>query len=33
MAIRQKAIILTNEHDDIERLAEAAGHDVAVVAF
>jgi len=31
-AIRRKAVILTSDHGDIERLAEVSGHDVTVIA-
>ena len=33
VALRNRAVILTSDMDDIERLAMAAGGDVAVVAF
>jgi hypothetical protein len=32
IAVRQKAMILTSDRDDIERLVRASGHHVAVVA-
>jgi hypothetical protein len=32
-AVRHKAMILTSDSDDIERLVRASGGDVAVVAF
>ena len=32
IAVRQKALILTSDPDDIERLVRASGHEVAVVA-
>jgi len=31
-ALRQRAMILTGDPDDIERLVRASGHDVAVIA-
>jgi hypothetical protein len=31
-ALRQKAIILTSDSDDIRRLVRAPGHEVAVIA-
>jgi len=32
LAVRQKAMILTSDPDDIERLIRASGREVAVVA-
>lgn len=32
IAVRQKAIILTSDPDDIRRLVSASGHDVSVIA-
>ena len=33
IALRQKAVILTSDSDDIERLVRASGREVAVVAI
>jgi predicted nucleic acid-binding protein len=33
LAIRQHAVILTGDPDDLERLVGASGHDVAIVAI
>jgi hypothetical protein len=32
IAVRQKAIILTSDPDDIRRLVSASGHDISVIA-
>ena len=32
-ALRQKAVILTSDPDDMERLIRASGHEIAVVAM